>query len=537
MLRNKKKLLVVMASSMLLLAGCDIESKPSYNNDWLVSGDTINGKNATNLTNNLRTLVYDKLLDDGSINSEVLNETLYIIAKQKIGDYDTLLKSTKEEDKALVRKIQARMDKKLYAAISSGSYDYRNKFNEELFVKTIQQSLTYSIADSNSTFTKDYVFLSDSMDHLYEGGFNEDGEPYTPDTNEPNVGKYVLSCSYTKYMEDTYLPEVYRELLVEKYIKDNESDSLGRAAGRKINYVAISESETHPEAAANLVHAFVDKYLNNSTSVADLSILEKAWKGIDITSSDTEVTELLKAANFEKVTSSDANIGTYYAETLFGDIATNYGKINKVEALSDATQESAFTGSGAYSKETGLEMEKNSLRKRTLNEDGWYVKSNDTTTLPSTVTSRLFDVAVANNVFNNLKGYNESNKDVENKYVKYVNGTYYLKPSSIESNASQNMDCVIYDKGTSTYYIVQIEEAVNSTKLRNTDTNNEKQYVDAMREEVVDEMTTKYASRDTYKEKALVHYLKEANILFHDTAVYKYFKTTYPDVWDKDANK
>ena len=92
MLRNKKKLLVVMASSMLLLAGCDIEAKPSYDNDWLVSGDTINGKDATNLTNNLRTLVYDKLLDDGSINSEVLNETLYIIAKQKIGDYDTLLK-------------------------------------------------------------------------------------------------------------------------------------------------------------------------------------------------------------------------------------------------------------------------------------------------------------------------------------------------------------------------------------------------------------------------------------------------------------
>ena len=58
-----------------------------------------------------------------------------------------------------------------------------------------------------------------------------------------------------------------------------------------------------------------------------------------------------------------------------------------------------------------------------------------------------------------------------------------------------------------------------------------------MREEVVNEMTTKYASRDTYKEKALVHYLKEANILFHDTAVYKYFKTTYPDVWDEDANK
>lgn len=541
MLRNNKKLLVVLASSMLLLAGCDIKAKPSYNNDWLISGDTIDNKNATALTNNLRTLVYDKLLDDGSINSEVLNETLYLIAKKEIGDYDALVKSTKEEDKELVQKINARMDKKLYSAISSGSYDYRNKFNEELFVKTIQQSLTYSISNSFTSYHNDYVFLNDSLDHLYEGGFKEDGTAYTPDDNVPNVGKYVLSNSYAQYKEDTYLPEVYRELLVEKYIKDKEADSLGRAAGRKINYVAISESETHPEAAANLVHAFVEKYLDDSTATADLSILEKAWKGIDLPTDESDpINVLLKEAGFEKVTSADGNIGTYYVETLFGDVATNYSKINKVEALSDATQEAAFTGSGAYAKETGLEMEKNSLRKKALNEDGWYVKTNDSTSLPSTITSRLFDIAIANNTYSNLNGYQEEQivaKNENNKYVKYVNGVYYLKPSSVEHGVEGNMDCVIYDKGTSTYYIIQIEEAVNSSKLRTGASSEANQYTEAMREEVVDEMTTKYASRDTYKEKALVNYLKEANILFHDTDVYKYFKKTYPDVWDKDADK
>lgn len=541
MLRNNKKLLVVLASSMLLLASCDIKAKPSYNNDWLISGDTIDNKNATALTNNLRTLVYDKLLDDGSINSEVLNETLYLIAKKEIGDYDALVKSTKEEDKELVQKINARMDKKLYSAISSGSYDYRNKFNEELFVKTIQQSLTYSISNSFTSYHNDYVFLNDSLDHLYEGGVKEDGTAYTPDDNVPNVGKYVLSNSYAQYKEDTYLPEVYRELLVEKYIKDKEADSLGRAAGRKINYVAISESETHPEAAANLVHAFVEKYLDDSTATADLSILEKAWKGIDLPTDESDpINVLLKEAGFEKVTSADGNIGTYYVETLFGDVATNYSKINKVEALSDATQEAAFTGSGAYAKETGLEMEKNSLRKKALNEDGWYVKTNDSTSLPFTITSRLFDIAIANNTYSNLNGYQEEQivaKNENNKYVKYVNGVYYLKPSSVEHGVEGNMDCVIYDKGTSTYYIIQIEEAVNSSKLRTGASSEANQYTEAMREEVVDEMTTKYASRDTYKEKALVNYLKEANILFHDTDVYEYFKKTYPDVWDEDADK
>lgn len=168
------------------------------------------------------------------------------------------------------------------------------------------------------------------------------------------------------------------------------------------------------------------------------------------------------------------------------------------------------------------------------------LKTSDTTSLPSTITSRLFDISIANNTYSNLNGYKEeqiiaNNKD--NKYVKYLNGVYYLKPSSVEHDIAENMDCVIYDKGTSTYYIIQIEEAVNSSKLRTNASSKENQYTDDMREEVVNEMTTKYASRDTYKEKALVNYLKEANILFHDTAVYKYFKTTYPDVWDEDANK
>ena len=82
MLRNNKKLLVVLASSMLLLAGCDIKAKPSYNNDWLISGDTIDNKNATALTNNLRTLVYDKLLDDGSIIDRCVPYEEYIESKR-----------------------------------------------------------------------------------------------------------------------------------------------------------------------------------------------------------------------------------------------------------------------------------------------------------------------------------------------------------------------------------------------------------------------------------------------------------------------
>lgn len=520
---------------MLLLAGCDVEAKPSYNKDYLVDGETVYESDikVSEITNNLRTLVYDKLLEDGSINSEVLNQTLYLLAQQEIGDYSTLLKSTKEEDKALVRTIKARMDDKLYEAISAGTYSYRDKFDEEMFVTTIQQNLPYSISNACSSYTKDYVLLSDSRDHLYAGGVAEDGEAYTADDQIPNKGKFVLSCSYTRYMEDTYLEDVYIDLLVEKYLKENEVDSLGRSAGRKINYVAIKEN-SHPEAASALIHTFVEKYISDESKVVDLSVLEKAWKGIDLDleGDDKEVGELLDAAGFTKVESADANIGTYYKETSFGEIATNYSKILPNAASSDEEQENAFTSSGAYAKETGLDIKKNTLRKEALYEDGlWITKTNNTSTLPSSVTDRLFNLAVANNIYNNLK---EAHEDTKNSYVKKVKDVYYLKPASIESNAGENMDCVIYDKNTSSYYIVQIEEAINSVKLRDGETAKEKQYNDAMRVEATNEMAKQYAQRDTYKEKAIVHYLEKANILFHDTDVYEYFKSTYPDAWDEE---
>ncbi|MCH5179616.1 MAG: hypothetical protein J1F32_00140 [Erysipelotrichales bacterium] len=515
--RTKFNKVLLAASAMFLLAGCDVEAKPSYGDkDFLIGGTAHDGSKVEDITNNLRTLVYDQLYENGSINSAVLNEVIFYLAEEQIGSYETLKASTNEADVKLVTEIKGRMNEKLYAAVSTGSYDYRNKFNEEKFVKTIQQNLTYQIADESSTFSTGYVFLKDSDMHLYKGGADRDGVEYTADKREPNVGKYVLNCDYTRYMEDTYLEDVYRELLVEKYVKDEELDSFGKSAARKIRYVAIAENENHPEAAASLIKTFVKDYISAGKEI-DLTLLEDAWKGINL-SKEAEV--LLSAA---EIKTED------YDHTLFGDIMARYNKINDDELLTDASAESEFTNSGAYSKETGLELKTIELLKKELSNDGWFVKSNDSLSLPSSITSRLFDVTVANNVNNNLKN---SAEDKANKFVKNVNGTYYLRPESIENKAEENMDCVIYDSSSKTYYIVIIDEAINNRKLgESKDATN---YTEEMYEEAIYEIAQKYASRETYKNKALVHYLEEANIEFHDTAVYEYFKSTYPDVWDNE---
>ena len=48
---------ILVASAMMLLAGCDIEAKPSYDKDYLLSGETVDGKKIEDVTNNLRTIV------------------------------------------------------------------------------------------------------------------------------------------------------------------------------------------------------------------------------------------------------------------------------------------------------------------------------------------------------------------------------------------------------------------------------------------------------------------------------------------------
>lgn len=512
MSRKFNKVLLA-ASAMFLLAGCDVEAKPKYENDYLIDGTASDGSKVKDITNNLRSLVYDKLYENGSINSAVLDEVIFVLAEEQIGAYEDL----KAANDDLVVEIQGRMNEKLYAAVSTGSYDYRNKFDEEKFVKTIQQNLTYEIElPENSTYSTGYVFLKDSDKHLYAGGKDRDGVEYTADNREPNDGKYVLNCDYTRYMEDTYLQEVYRELLVEKYIKSEEIDSFGKSAARKIRYVAIAENGNHPEAASSLIKTYVNNYISAGKEI-DLALLENAWKGIDL----TEEAEALLA---------DAKIKTAdYDYTLYGDILARYNKINNDELLTDEAAESEFTSSGSYSKETGLEIKENELRKNELSNDGWFAKSNDSISLPSSITSRLFDVVVANNVNNNLK---ESASDNNNKFVKNVHGNYYLKPESIESNAEENMDCVIYDSSSKTYYIVIVDEAVNNRKLGSNKEGTA--YTDEMYDEAIYEIAQKYASRETYKNKALVHYLENANIEFHDTAVYEYFKATYPDVWDSE---
>lgn len=529
MLQNKK---ILALASVLLLAGCSstIEAKPSYDkeNDFLLGGKLDGDKKTQDLTNNLRTAVWDALKNNGSINTAVVDQTLFTLAELELGAYDTLDAETKA-------KIDERMDDKLYDAIKTGAYDYRNKFDEESFVNKIKQSLPYTIdCGANPQYTKDFVILDDTRDHLYSGGSFADGTAYTADSKNNN--KFALTCNYQTYKEQTYLPQVYREMLIEKYIVDNEYDTLGRSYARKIQYVGIKENSKHPGAASELVNTWVDIYLNDENDVkdADLDVLAKAWIGYneDYTNK-AEVKDLQIKAGL-------TNEAGDYNYTLYGDMLSDYSKINDDPLLTDSAIENAFTNNGAYLKETGKEIKTNEIRRTTVGDDGWFIKSTDLSSLPSALTSRLFDISTANEMNSNLNGIEEPTELPNSKFVKLIDGDYYLKPATFEPDmAEKNRDIIFYDSASQTYYIVLVEEAVNPKKLSKLDedaddTAKAKVYTDEMREEAVYEIAKKYATRDTSKNKAMVHYLKEAGIIFHDQDIYDYFKSTYPDMFEDE---
>ena len=179
----------------------------------------------------------------------------------------------------------------------------------------------------------------------------------------------------------------------------------------------------------------------------------------------------------------------------------------------------------------------------------FFSSSKASSDLPSSIRDRLFNISVA--LALNEKGLtSETNVeqdrwqyvsgewkyktgdelDDENNYVALIKGSYYLK--STESG-SDYRDMIHYDSSTSTYYIIQIEEAASTSKLSKT---NENRYAvsrgnDVM-EEFVNEICEKVAQNDTYKNLSTQHWLKEAVLKYHDDVVYDYFKSNYPELFE-----
>ena len=119
----------------------------------------------------------------------------------------------------------------------------------------------------------------------------------------------------------------------------------------------------------------------------------------------------------------------------------------------------------------------------------------------------------------------------ENKFLCSINGSYFLKFDGKYSEDSWTND-IVYDDG-SAYYIVQVLEAAKDSKLRNVSSSN---YAhtrsQAFMDEVVDEIAKVVGATGSYSTLSRNHWLEKMDLKYHDQAIYDYFKTNYPDLFE-----
>jgi len=160
----------------------------------------------------------------------------------------------------------------------------------------------------------------------------------------------------------------------------------------------------------------------------------------------------------------------------------------------------------------------------------------------------LFNIGVANGVDRIVDEYDPSYTGASSQksdFVRKLHGKYYLIPQNSQQIVNPNVpnrDFLLFDASSSTYYIIQIEEAVNTTKLNKseTSTNNYDALHPSMpgyREMIAGDVAKILGSRDANKTSAYNHFLKEYSIVFHDQDIWEYFKESFPDVYDTDKDK
>ena len=570
--------LALLATIGLTSCSNDIVAKPDNYEDDLV---TIEGYDEE-IYNNVTSIVYDAL-HDGTLPSEVLDKVLYEFAISIVGNYNTLTSdiegvtlkeaaaSAEGSDKTKANEfvkahkaywtldsdgkrvggedadaseselarvvakweaIEERIAKKMHKEISSGSYSDRNIFSEEDYLMTLHSGLN-KVANP--------LVASEVSKGLYEGLI-------TPNVEDIDVFKgtspilhreYYQSSIVSEenaantYVEDEIIPGIYRELLVEQYLLDETYNTLGRSYARKVNVVSITANSEYPLAANYLVNEFVDSYINGGKEVNlnTFKLLSNAWKGVNLT---TEEAKLLADAGLTKATS-----GNYYLGTAYGDLMEDYEKITDNPLTTDTAIESSFTNNNAYPKEVGLQIKTNEILLKDYTENGWYIKNGGLTNLPEDIRTRLFNIGVANAL--DGKGSDALPDRKDNGYAKYadedsyiarINGKNYLKVSETEDSTS-NKDMLFYDKTSSTYYIIQIEEAASSSKLSKTSDNSYAELRDdETMETIVNEVARVVADNDSFKTLSTKHWLEKAALQYHDQKVYDYFLDNYPDLFE-----
>ncbi len=520
MFNNKLKLTAIALTTVFLVGCSEITVSPTDND-----GNILNGL-VNELEKNVNSVVYDALRDGGNLTQRTLEDVMYLIAENRIGNYEDLLISTDAEDQALVEKIQRRVNEKIYNLVASGQYETRNLFSEERFAYFVEKQLYSLNREENDPWVTGYTFPAKNTEAILSGTVLDEA---------------IHLEYYDNYIKGDLIPRIYRELLAEEYLIQEDYSSLGRSYARKVNYVALKVSSEYPEAVKYLMDTFIDDYIlnENVNTPADLELLARAWRGVDTSegAEDRNFTFEIGSPEFELLESAGL-VGEGTFRNLYGEILDRYEQIvPENPLLTNKTIESEFTGNGQYTPETGLAIKRNELIKRDFTTDGWHIKNGGLGSLPATIRDRVFNIGVANAI-DRIDDESDIVASPETSdFLRKINNVSYLVPQTSQQNDARNF--LLYDANSTTYYIVQILEAVNTTKMNASESSTTN--YDAIegdngekRQLIAGEIAKILGAREASINASNLHWLQLADLKFHDQTIYDFFKETFPSLYDEE---
>lgn len=563
---TKKHLLALgaMVCSIFSLASCDkVEASltPSQADGKVLNIDQTNA-------NTLKD-IYDALITSGNTNSEkILNNILYIYSESMFGSFlgkdgnkgvkdivATYLtdKSTTDIDSFINDHVSYQVKKdgainyeasrvrvvnfyndilyRVYTTflgyVTNSSYQERNKFNEDKFYDA-QIKAYYNLGDDHFD---EYKQVEGDM-------FIDEDKPGDIDgLNNTYIVKYFKSIwtTYGEYIELNILPDLYRNELITEYMYTQNDAQINLTAARNVEYISLSSNAQYTDAVKALMEQYCAKVIE-AKKVDDygFSFLSSLYKGTDqelVTDNPTTeagklAKEIYEAAHW---THSTITVGTneihYYVQSSFGTTCAKYQVLLNQTTRDDSDANSIysdFTNSGSYSKETGFNIKMQSLISEGHTTKGWYT-SGGLSSLPSSLSTRVFKTAVANEV-------DAHEGDYEGNYGRYIGGKYFLTPATYSE--TEKYPYLVQDG--SNYYIVWVKEATKASKFTSTsesDFNYDKRGT-LEGEKIARKVAYSLSSIDTWKTDAKAYYVQQMAVMYHDDYVYSYFKSQFPDLFD-----
>ncbi len=478
--------------------------------------------------------------------------------------------------------IESQVITSLWNEANASDYKRNNRFYEVLFARHVYEQLykvdipaselsnTTTLEDvlyTNPTYTNHYnedkngfYGFKDTLEdfHGLTNGVLIDGTYDTTTKDGREKIKEVLHINYyLDYINNTILPGIIENLLVEQYIFEQQYTAIGNTQSRKVNYISITDN-SEKDANAFLT-SFIKGYITsedetkqNLSTDEKFDIASTAWKGIDFEIAQNASAKAMAYARFGDSTTEnpsyelDGHNGAdnyesyyatydspeanekyfkYYENTEFADLIEQYSTLTNDPDTNNATNYETFTtiDSHNYDPVVGFTIKTDELIVKDFTTSGWQTR--DASSLPDAIKNKLYSFSFVNEWNSTL----ETDNSFRGTYIYEdpVTQRKYLRKDSF----STTEDSLLWNDGDN-YYIVEIEDIVTPSLVSITNDGEQSQDEKVKRENKARTIGYSLASSDTYTTNAITYYLEQCNINYHDQDVYDYFNTTYPDLFD-----